>query len=161
MSIAASYESFSNMSDLPKVDIILLQSAMEALSLAYAPYSKFHVGAAVRVQDGHIVLGANQENASYPLCMCGERIALYNAAIGYPNQRIESCAIVAHNMQLKLEKPVSPCGACRQVLSEFEVRQSAPIRLILKGDGDEILVFQGIETLLPFSFNNSYLLPPD
>ena len=144
---------------LSKADISILKAAQNALEYAYAPYSNFLVGAAARLDNGQIIIGANQENASYPLCMCGERVALYNASMSQPKVVIDALAIVARNKSLPLDKPVSPCGACRQVIQEYEQRQRSPIRILLKGDGDQVLVLNGIIEILPFSFDISYLLP--
>ncbi|NNF34829.1 MAG: cytidine deaminase [Saprospiraceae bacterium] len=144
---------------LNKADITLIEAAIGALAYAYAPYSNFLVGAAVRLDNGQIVTGANQENASYPLCMCGERVALYAASMNGSKSDIDALAIVARNMSKRIEKPVPPCGACRQVIQEYEMRQSSGIKILLKGESDDVLVFDNISSLLPFSFDFSYLLP--
>jgi len=135
----------------------LLAVAIQQLDHAYAPYSKFHVGAAVLLEDQSIYPGCNQENASYPLCMCGERVALYNAAANKPGVLIKSLAITAKNLQKKLDQPVSPCGACRQVILEYENKQNSPIEIILKGDTPEVYYFASSKILLPFGFDSSFL----
>lgn len=135
----------------------LLQQAEENLQHAYAPYSNFHVAAALRTVEGNIAVGANQENASYSLCMCGERVALYNCSMQFPGEFIETVAIIAKG-QHPLERPAPPCGACLQVLREYELRQHGnPIRLLLKADGESIWEVPTVKTLLPFSFDSSYL----
>ena len=149
--------SHPNVKNLDYPDQELLKFASEAMDLSYSPYSNFKVGAAVRLDNGSIVLGANQENASYPLCICGERVALFNSSINYPDHIIQDLAIVAHNENLFIPKPVSPCGACRQVIIEYELRQNSDIRLLLKGDGNEVYEFLSGKKLLPFGFDNSYL----
>ncbi len=149
------YEGFEEM-DLKDVQLIKL--AIDQLPLAYAPYSNFHVGAALRLSDGQIFTGVNQENASYPLCMCGERNALYSAGNTNPKVPVESLAIVARNMNKKTETPVTPCGACRQVICEYEHRHSSDIKIFLKGfDGSQVYEFTSGKDLLPFLFNPSFL----
>lgn len=135
----------------------LLRIAHENLDLAYAPYSGFHVGVAIRTSKGHVASGANQENASYPLCMCGERVALYNSAILFPGEEVETIAIVVRGKK-PVSSPAPPCGACLQVISEFEARQGGKgIRLLLKATGDEIWEVPSVRTLLPVSFDGSFL----
>jgi cytidine deaminase len=143
-------------STLSASDQQLLARAREAITLAYAPYSKFHVGAAVQTADGHIILGANQENASFPLCICGERVALYNAAIHHPGQRIMACAICVSG-QKELSEPAPPCGACLQVLHEFEERQDYPIRLLLQADSELVYEIPRVSALMPLSFDRKFL----
>ena len=143
---------------LTSIESQLMDKAIEALDLSYAPYSNFNVGAALITTNGSISKGANQENASYPLCICGERVALFNSSINHPNETVTTLAIVAHSGIKPVMKPVTPCGACRQVISEYEQRQNTPIKIILKGDSDEIYVFESGKALLPFSFDNTYLL---
>ncbi len=138
-------------------DRSLLRNAEDFLYRAYAPYSGFLVGAAIRTKNGSIAGGANQENASYPLCMCGERVALYHCAMQYPGEPIEVIAVVAHGKKV-LTSPAPPCGACLQVLHEFQSRQNgAPIRLLLKADSDVIWEVPSLKVLLPHSFDGSFL----
>jgi cytidine deaminase len=147
----------ANADALNAQDQRLLQSAEESQAKAYAPYSGFKVGAALMTQKGHIVVGANQENASYPLCMCGERVALYNSAIQYPGEVISVVAIAVRGRK-PLISPAPPCGACLQVIREFELRQDdTPIRLLLKSDSDEVWEFASAKVMLPFSFDGTYL----
>lgn len=147
-------------SDFPSLessDQLLIELAVKQGKKAYAPYSKFYVGAAVLLSNGKIITGCNQENASYPLCLCAERVALFSAHTQYPNIPIEKIAIIAINPNNKVEKPISPCGACRQVIRESEIRSKKDIQLILKGETDKVLIFDSIKTLLPFSFDSSSL----
>jgi cytidine deaminase len=156
----ASYNDYIfSINSLTKADITIIEAAINALEYAYAPYSNFLVGAAVRLDNGQIITGANQENASYPLCMCGERVALYAASMNQNKSDIDALAIVAKNLSKRIEKPVPPCGACRQVIQEYEMRQSSGIKILLKGESDDVLIFNDISCLLPFSFDFSYLLP--
>lgn len=138
-------------------DIRLLEQARENMHLAYAPYSGFRVGAAVRTGQGSVAGGANQENASYPLCMCGERVALYHCAVRYPGEEIETVAIAVKGKK-PLASPAPPCGACLQVIREFETRQNdKPIRLLLMADGNEVWEVPTVRILMPFSFDGSFL----
>lgn len=149
-----------NADTLDTNDRTLLSRAEENQSLAYAPYSRFLVGAALRTMHGSLVNGANQENASYPLCMCGERVALYNCASQFPGEVIDTIAIVVRG--IKPIPPAPPCGACLQVIREFESRQGErPIRLLLKADGDSIWEVPSVRTLLPYSFDGSFLKSKD
>lgn len=143
--------------NLKLIDKKLIDKAIEMTHHAYAPYSGFLVGAAVQIDNGIILGGCNQENASYPLCMCGERVALYNAASNYPADIVTAIAITARNPHNKVVEPISPCGACRQVISEYEHRWKQDIRLILKGETDQVVIINSIKTLLPFGFDETFL----
>ena len=151
------YKIYESIEELSVPDRELMLMAVEELKNAYAPYSNFHVGAAVRLNDQSVYIGSNQENASYPLCMCGERVALYNAAANKPFVPIESLAITIKNLSMIIDKPVSPCGACRQVISEYEFRHRQAIRIFLKSDNDEVYVISSVNDLLPLGFNASFL----
>lgn len=135
----------------------LIMEAVSALDLSYAPYSKFKVGAALLMDNGKIVPGANQENASYPLCMCAERVALYTSSTLFPDQKIIAIAVTARTETNKILGPIPPCGACRQVIAEYEQRQNQQMDILLKGSSEEIIIYNGIEALLPKSFDGSYL----
>ena len=140
------------MSELDEADRLLLEAAIEATDTAYAPYSNFHVGAAVRLEDGTVVKGSNQENIAYPSGLCAERTALFAAGSQYPDRVIEALAIVGCNQQSVLTA-ASPCGACRQVMAEVENRQGKKLRVICYFSESKILIFEGVESLLPFVFN--------
>jgi len=146
-----------DLSSIPSQAVTLLQEAEKMLSVAYAPYSNFLVGAAALMEDGSIHHGCNQENASYPLCICGERVALYNSHVNAPGVKVISLAIIAKNPEKKLESPVSPCGACRQVIAEFEQKQDAPIEIYLKGETDEVFYLKDSSALLPYQFSGKVL----
>ncbi len=133
-------------------------SSIESLKLAYAPYSKFRVGAAVLLSDGGIFQGANQENASYPLCMCAERTALYNLSMYWDDQNIKCIAITAKHPEKILKEHAMPCGACRQVISEYEFRNQAPIKILLVNESHQIVSFNSIKDLLPYSFDPDVLI---
>lgn len=155
--ISITYTLYDSPTELTTQEQEILRLAAVQLKHAYAPYSEFHVGAAALLANGEITVGSNQENASYPLCMCGERVALYASSSQYPGVAIQAIAIIAQNQNKPINEPITPCGACRQVIREYEQRQTEPIRILLKTDGDEVLVFESGADLLPFSFDQSYL----
>jgi cytidine deaminase len=151
------FEIFTDIEALDNESKYLIHKAKEAAHLAYAPYSKFHVGAALILEDGTLVTGSNQENASYPLCVCAERVALYTAATQHPNKKIIKLAVVAHRKNHKELSPATSCGACRQVMSEFEERQNKSIQVIMLKSKDEWIKCASAESLLPFVFKRNNL----
>ena len=155
--ISTSVTVFSNVSELPVEDRILMDKAIDARKNAYAPYSKFNVGAALLLDNGEIVLGSNQENAAYPSGMCAERVAIWKAGSTFPGVKIKKLAITASSTITKVDKPVGPCGACRQTLSEFEINQKSPFDVIFMGEVGEVVKTASLLSLLPFSFDSSYL----
>ena len=156
--ITSSYRVAKDITDLNKLDRALLLEAKEAAKHAYAPYSKFYVGAALRFSDGQIIQGNNQENAAYPVTMCAERIAFFTASANYPNKIIESVAITVSTTDMKINSPVPPCGSCRQVIYEKEYRQERPIKIILQGDKGDIYLIDSVKDILPLLFDASYLI---
>lgn len=138
-------------------DAELLQQAHEATQNSYAPYSKFHVGAAARLANGIIVRGNNIENAAYPSGLCAERVTLFAAQAQYPDVPVEALAITAYSEITEVTEPVAPCGACRQVMVETEQRSARPMRIICQGNTGPVMVFDGIETLMPFIFLTKFL----
>jgi len=147
---------FENFDELPVNDQNLLLEARRITGQAYAPYSGFHVGAAVLLENGLIVTGNNQENSAYPSGLCAERVALFYANANYPDSGVKTIAISAAKNDVLVNEPVKPCGSCRQALAETEVRFKTPIRIILDGQ-DGILVLNGVESLLPLSFSKKAL----
>lgn len=143
---------------LPDEDAALIEEAKSASRGSYAPYSKFHVGAALRLANGAVVHGSNQENAVFPAGCCAERTALYFAGAEHPDVAVEAIAIAVWREKdgLFLAKPASPCGVCRQHLVETEMRHSQPIRVILYGT-DEIYVLPSAKSLLPLTFTGEEL----
>jgi len=135
----------------------LLMNAMEALPKAYAPYSEFYVAASARMQNGKMISGANFENASYPLTLCAERVVIAAAQSQFPGMHIKTMAVTARNPEKMLKKPIPPCGACRQVLSEVEFKNNRPIRLVLGGETGEIYVIESASLLLPLGFDGDFL----
>lgn len=146
------YEVFDDAHDLPEADRFLLQKAREHTSNAYAPYSHFMVAAAARTMNGHFVKGTNQENASYPVGLCAERVLLSALSSLYPDDPVEAIAISYYNTDGDNSTPVSPCGLCRQSLVEYEHRLHHPIRLILAGQEGKVIVVHKAKDLLPFTF---------
>lgn len=147
---------FENKEELPESDQLLLNEARKVTAQAYAPYSGFHVGAAVLLGNGTIVTGNNQENSAYPSGLCAERVALFYANANYPSSEVKTIAISAAKDGVLVKEPVKPCGGCRQAMAEAEVRFGSPIRVILDGQ-DKIMVLQGVESLLPLSFSKKAL----
>lgn len=137
--------------ELPESDKNLVLAAREAAGLAYAPYSGFHVGAALLLANGKVITGNNQENAAYPVGLCAERVALFHAHSNFPDVAVNAVAVTAFNKSGILNQPVKPCGSCRQALVESEVRFNQPIRMILDGN-NKVMVFEGMDNLLPFAF---------
>lgn len=151
------FEVYNSINDLVTADAELLQQAKDIAETAYAPYSNFFVGAVAKLQDGSIVKGTNQENASYPVGLCAERSLLSSAATLFPNIAVETMAISYHNHNGSSSKPISPCGMCRQYLLEYENRTSTPMRLIMGGLEGKIYIVQSAAQLLPFSFTSEDL----
>ena len=150
--LVINYQEMDSTESLEEVDRELMWHAMEATEGAYAPYSGFHVGAALRLKDGTVVVGSNQENVAYPSGLCAERTAVFAASAQYPACRdYEALAIVGRNAGGQFCE-ASPCGACRQVLSEYEHAQGHPLRVICYLQGGRVRVFPSVAALLPFSF---------
>lgn len=138
-------------------DQALLQAARQAAKRAYAVYSHFQVGAAILLSNGEVITGNNQENASYPLTQCAERTAAFYASAQYPDAAFKKIAITAINPMEELTYPATPCGACRQVLSEYERKSGEPIEVILAGQRGDIWKVHCINDLLPLSFGSETL----
>jgi len=140
------------MNELPAEEQQLLQQAIDATSRSYAKYSNFHVGAAILLANGITIMGCNQENAAFPAGICAERSAIFAAGAQYPDQPIKTLAIAARDPKGQLtQRPVSPCGTCRQVIIETETRFSTPVRILLYGQ-ECVYVMDGIRHLMPLSF---------
>ena len=146
------YTEYESDKELSEGEQELLKRAREASQLAYAPYSNFYVGAALLLENGIIVTGNNQENVAYPSGLCAERVAIYAAGAQYPNVAIKTIAITCNSKVFKVNEPLSPCGACRQAMSEYEMRHKNNIRTILAGETGKIQVMDSIADLLPFMF---------
>lgn len=146
------YNIVSSEMQLNAADQQLVTAAKAARSRAYAPYSRFQVGASLRLENGQIVEGNNQENIAYPSGLCAERVALFYAGANYPNVAIESICIVVQGDLIAAENYVSPCGSCRQVMLESEARQTSSIRVLLVQNDGRIFILNACKDLLPFGF---------
>ncbi len=149
-----SYEVYDSVEELNEQDANLVKEARKVTASAYAPYSNFNVGAIAKMANGKFVAGTNQENASYPVGLCAERVLLSSAATLYPNIAIDTIAISYNNNNGDSDHPISPCGICRQTLVEYEERIKQPIRLILSGMEGKVYIVQRSSLLLPLSFGS-------
>lgn len=145
------FEEFHDIAELKEEWQVLLRTARTISGKAWSPYSGFCVGAAVRLADGTVITGNNQENAAYPSGLCAERTALFYANANFPELAVETIAISAKNKKGLVSEPVKPCGSCRQVMLETETRFNQPITIVLDGK-NSIYVLKGIDTLLPLNF---------
>ena len=148
---------FDTIDELPDSAKLLMQKAIEVKQTAYAPYSNFKVGAALLLENGKIVTGNNQENAAYPSGICAERVAIWKASSDYPNQRILELAITASSSSQITKEPVAPCGACRQTLSEYELKQEDKIEVYFMGEIGKVIKTESVLDLLPIAFDKSFL----
>ena len=151
--IKIAYQEYASLQELSQEDHRLAQAAIEATAKAYAPYSNFNVGAAVMFTDGEIVSGANQENAAYPSGICAERTALFYAGASRPDKAVLKIAIAAGQNGVLCSSPVTPCGACRQVMAQYQLKGGHPIEILLIGT-ERIWKFAKVEDLLPFTFDS-------
>ncbi len=149
------YTEYGN-DEIPQDYLPLIEKAKEQTENSYAIYSKFHVGAAVLLENGMIIGGNNQENAAYPSGLCAERTAVFYANSQYPDVPIKAIAIAAHTQGAFLQEPITPCGGCRQVLLETENRYGKDLKLILYGT-EKTYVLENVRQLLPLSFGKERL----
>lgn len=148
---------FDNPDELIPSDKALVRTAFDAARKAYAPYSGFTVGAALRLTNGVVISGNNQENAAYPSGLCAERVAMFYAASQYPGIAFEALAIVARADGVDLSEPVTPCGSCRQVMAEYEQLNEAGMRVIMATESGKTILVEGTENLLPLAFLSKFL----
>ena len=153
-----SVDVYNTADELSGEDASLLSKAQEVTANAYAPYSEFQVGAVARMVNGELISGTNQENASYPIGICAERVLLSAASSVYPNIPIDTIAISYNNMRGESDHPIAPCGICRQSLHEYEERMNHPIRLILGGKKGKIYIIEQAGQLLPLAFTKDELI---
>ena len=151
--IKIAYSEYEDIQQLDVMDRELAEAAIEATKGSYAPYSGFNVGAAVRLEDGEIIKGANQENAAYPSGLCAERTALFYASASRPDKAMTAIAIAAAQNGALCETPATPCGACRQVMAQYQLKSGLPMMVLLIG-AHSILKFERIDDLLPFIFDS-------
>lgn len=157
LTIETVFHSYNEFSELPLEIQKVMNSAIEARDNAYAPYSKFQVGAAVLLHDGTIVKGSNQENAAFPSGLCAERTAIFSVGANYPKHQIKAICISASSMLKVTTEPIPPCGACRQSLLEYENKQNEVIPVYFTGKVGEIIQSPSIKNLLPFIFKENSL----
>lgn len=150
--IKINFEEYASITELAKEDEQLCTEAVKALATSHSPYSKFRVGVAMRLQSGKIIYASNQENVAYPSGLCAERVALFQWGASHADDPIQTMAITAQTDEFALTKPVTSCGACLQVLAEFEKKQNQPIKIILYCAKGPTWVIKGIENQLPFLF---------
>ncbi|MBC7440387.1 MAG: cytidine deaminase [Flavobacterium sp.] len=157
ITITTQFSVFENFNDLPMDVQNLMEQAIAVRKNAYAPYSKFKVGAALFLDNGKIVLGSNQENAAYPSGLCAERVAVFQAGAIYPDAKIIKMAITAASETNKTVAPIPPCGACRQAIAEYEIKQQTPIEIYFMGETGAIYKSDSLKNLLPFMFDKNFL----
>ena len=145
------------LSEIDQCDQELVNNAIASLKDAYAPYSGFQVGAGILLENGEIINGSNQENVAYPSGLCAERVAIFYASSNYPNIRIIKMAISVQAVDFNINDVISPCGACRQVMAEYEENQNHPIQIILHSPNNDILIVDRVQDLLPFMFKSPHL----
>lgn len=155
--ITANLELYDSCDELPEDIQELMDKASDARDCAYAPYSKFKVGAAVLLDNDEIVTGSNQENASYPSGLCAERTAMFYAGSKYPDAKFVRIALTAKSMNHRVVTPIPPCGSCRQAIAEYEVKQDSPIEIYFMGETGKVVKSNSLKDLLPLVFDNTYL----
>jgi cytidine deaminase len=150
--IKIDFTEYAAVTELDESRQALCVEAVKALKTSHSPYSKFRVGAALRLKSGKIILGSNQENVAYPSGLCAERVALFHWGANHPDDPIEAMAVTAKTDEFKLNQPVASCGSCLQVMAEYEKKQDAAIEYILFCSDGPVWVIRGIESFLPFLF---------
>ena len=150
--VSIAFDRLEHWNELSQGDQELVERAYAVSKTAYAPYSKFHVGASLRLSNSQIVAGSNQENIAYPSGLCAERVALFYTGANFPDEEIETLCVVAEGDLLPIDKILSPCGSCRQVMLETEVRQKKPYRIILVSQNGVTIIFDSAADLLPLAF---------
>mgnify|MGYP002660929247 CR=1 FL=1 len=148
---------YESVDELDLDDRELLVEAKASMNKAYAPYSHFHVGAAIMLENGIILRGNNQENASYPIGLCAERVAVFQAGSIYPEAKILKMAITAASDTNQTAAPIPPCGSCRQSIAEYEIKQDTPIEIYFMGEIGTIYKSNSLKNLLPFMFDKNFL----
>jgi cytidine deaminase len=151
------YDLLDDSNQLNKADQELLEAAKKATATAFAPYSNFKVGAAARLSSNAIIIGSNQESASFPVGICAERTLLNSVGSQFPNQTINTIAISYEPLGKPSVEPISPCGMCRQSLLDYENRFQSPIKIIMAGMSGKVMVLKSATHLLPFGFDGSIL----
>ncbi|QIE60328.1 cytidine deaminase [Rasiella rasia] len=157
LTITAELTVFESINELPVSIQKLMHKAQEARERAYAPYSRFMVGAALALNNETIVTGNNQENAAFPSGLCAERVAAFHAGSQFPGVGFKTMALTVRSLQKEVTTPTPPCGACRQALAEYEVNQKAPITIYFMGETGKVVKANSLKDLLPLVFDSTYL----
>lgn len=157
LSITTTFDVYPSVENLPQGVQELMQKAVAARKNAYAPYSKFRVGVALLLDNGEIVVGSNQENAAYPSGLCAERVAIFHAGAVYPQAKILQMAITAASEGRLVDTPIPPCGACRQSIAEYELKQDTPIEIWFMGEEGKVYCSESLKNLLPLVFGSKDL----
>jgi cytidine deaminase len=157
ISITTEFSVYQSIQDLSKDVQDLMEQAIAIRKNAYAPYSKFRVGAALLLDNGKVVLGSNQENAAYPSGLCAERVAIFQAGAIYPDAKIIKMAITAASDTNTTSTPIPPCGGCRQSIAEYEIKQEQPIAIYFMGEIGVVYKSDSLKNLLPFMFDKNFL----
>lgn len=157
LTITTDLEVFDSTDELPGDIQDLMEQAIAAREKSYSPYSKFRVGAAISLDNGEVITGSNQENASYPAGLCAERTAIFYAGARFPESKINKLVITARSMNHLVDTPTPPCGSCRQAIAEYEMKQKEPIEIFFMGETGKVVKANSIGDLLPLIFDNSYL----
>jgi cytidine deaminase len=157
VTITTDFDVFETIQELPTDIQNLMHEAVAIRKTAYAPYSNFKVGAAILLNNGEIILGSNQENAAYPSGLCAERVAVFYAGAKYPEAKILKMAISAASDNTTTSAPIPPCGACRQSIAEYEIKQNTPIEIYFMGEIGSIYKSDSLKNLLPLLFDKKFL----
>jgi len=150
--VEITFKEYDTLAELDKPTRDLCAEAIKAMQGSHSPYSKFRVGAALRLQSGKIIYGSNQENVAYPSGLCAERVALFNWGANHSDDPIEAMAVTASTDEFEILQPVTSCGSCLQVLAEYEKKQGKPVEIILFCNNGPVWVMNGVERFLPFLF---------
>jgi len=156
--LSIEYCEYSSIDEIASNEANLVIQAEKNLKNSYSPYSQFKVSSAIKLDNGTVILGTNQENAAYPSGICAERVAIFSAKSTFPNNNVEEIVIVT---EASNPTPFSPCGSCRQVLMEYEMTQKKPIKVILKSGNSKVWIFKSVKDLLPFAFDAEDILKKD
>jgi len=157
ITITSTFTVYPSVAHLPQDVNELMEQAAGVRKNAYAPYSKFQVGAALLLDNGKVVLGSNQENAAYPSGLCAERVAIFHAGAVYPDAKIVKMAITAASSQRIVNAPIPPCGSCRQSIAEYELKQDVPIEIWFMGETGAVYQSESLKNLLPMVFGGKDL----
>ncbi len=157
VNINTTFTAYDSIEELPADVKSLMLQAIEVRKNAYAPYSKFRVGAALLLDNGKIALGSNQESAAYPSGLCAERVAIFHSNAIYPDAKIIKMAISATSDTNPTLSPTPPCGGCRQAISEYEFKQNTPIEIYFMGESGEVYKSDSLKNLLPLTFDKNFL----